>query len=100
MKYTQSEKMEIIRMVEESPLSVKQTLEKMGSPRSSFYEWYKRYQEHGFDGLKSRNKSPQQVWNTIPEWKRQRVVQVAKEYPEKSCREIACYITDTMEYFI
>ena len=36
MKYTQSEKMEIIRMVEESPLSVKQTLEKMGSPRSSF----------------------------------------------------------------
>ena len=75
-------------------------LRKWEAQEAPFYEWYKRYQEHGFDGLKSRNKSPQQVWNTIPEWKRQRVVQVAKEYPEKSCREIACYITDTMEYFI
>jgi len=100
MKYTQSEKMEIIRMVEESPLSVKQTLQKMGIPRSSFYEWYKRYQENGYDGLKSHYKNHRQVWNTIPEWERQRVVQVAREFPEKSCREVACYITDTMEYFI
>ena len=100
MKYTQSEKMEIIRMIEESPLSVKQTLQKMRIPRSSFYEWYKRYQENGFDGLESHYKNHRQVWNTIPEWERQRVVQVAREFPEKSCREVACYITDTMEYFI
>jgi len=100
MKYTQSEKMEIIRMVEESPLSVKQTLQKMGIPRSSFYEWYKHYQENGFDSLKYHYKNHRQVWNTIPEWERQRVVQVAREFPEKSCREDACYITDTMEYFI
>jgi hypothetical protein len=32
MTYTQSEKMEIIRMVEESSLSVKQTLRKLGLP--------------------------------------------------------------------
>jgi len=100
MKYTASEKMEIIRMVESSSLSVKKTLEEIGVCRSTFYEWYKRYQEEGFGGLKSRNKSPQQVWNTIPEWERQRVVQVAREFPEKSCREVACYITDKMDYFI
>jgi transposase-like protein len=35
MKYNQSEKMEIIRMVEESNLSVKKTLEEMDVPRSS-----------------------------------------------------------------
>ena len=75
MKYTQSEKMEIIRMVESSSLSVKKTLEEIGVSRSTFYQWYKRYQEKGFEGLKSRNKSPQQVWNTIPEWERQRVVE-------------------------
>ncbi len=45
MKYTQSEKMEIIRMVEDSSLSVKKTLEEIGVSRSTFYEWYKRYQE-------------------------------------------------------
>jgi transposase-like protein len=36
MRFTQSEKMEIIRMVEESALSVKQTLREMDIPRSSF----------------------------------------------------------------
>jgi transposase-like protein len=36
MKSTQSEKMEIIRMVEESSLSVKQTLREMDVPHSSF----------------------------------------------------------------
>ena len=100
MKYSQSEKMEIIRMVEGSSLSVKKTLEEIGISRSTFYEWYKRYQEDGFEGLRSRNKNPRQVWNTIPEWERQRVVQVARTYPEKSCREVACHITDNMNYFI
>jgi transposase-like protein len=42
MRFTQSEKMEIIRMVEESSLSVKQTLREMDVSRSSFYEWYGR----------------------------------------------------------
>jgi transposase InsO family protein len=100
MKYTQSEKMEIIRMVEDSSLSTKKALEEIGVSRSTFYEWYKRYQEEGFEGLRSRNKTPRQVWNTIPEWERQRVVEVAREYPEKSCREVACHITDNMGYFI
>jgi predicted DNA-binding transcriptional regulator AlpA len=30
-------------MVEESALSVKQTLVEIGVSRSTFYEWYKRY---------------------------------------------------------
>jgi len=54
MRYTQSEKMEIIRMVEESALSVKETLLEIGVSRSTFYEWYKRYQEQGYEGLRSR----------------------------------------------
>jgi len=38
MRFTQSEKMELIRMVEESTLSVKQTLREMEIPLSSFYD--------------------------------------------------------------
>jgi len=60
MKYSQSEKMEIIRMVEGSNLSVKKTLEQMDVPRSSFYVWYKRYQEDGYDGLRTKSKKPNQ----------------------------------------
>jgi transposase-like protein len=43
MKYTQSEKMELIRMVEDSSQSVQQTLQELDVPRSSFYKWYRRY---------------------------------------------------------
>jgi len=100
MRYTQSEKMEIIRMVEESALSVKETLLEIGVSRSTFYEWYKRYQEQGYEGLRSRHRSPRQIWNKIPEWERQRVLDVAREFPEKSSRELACYVTDKMDYFI
>ncbi len=66
MRYTQSEKMEIIRMVEESSLGITQTLRELDIPRSSFYEWYRRYQENGYNGLALKYKNSRQVWNTIP----------------------------------
>ena len=43
MRYTAGEKMEIIRMVENSDLPVKKTLEELNVARSSFYTWYERY---------------------------------------------------------
>jgi len=94
---TQSEKMEIILMVEESPFSVKQTLFEIGVFRSTFYEWYKRYQEDGYEVFRSHFKSPRQIWNKIPEWEKQGVLEVARDYPEKSSRELACH---KMGYFI
>jgi len=100
MKYAPSEKMELIRMVEESSLSVQQTLRELDVPRSSFYEWYRRYKEAGYDGLASKHKSRRQVWNRIPEWEKERVLEVAREHPEKSCREIAWLMTDEQESFI
>ena len=51
MRYTQTEKMEIIRLVEESDLPVKRTLEELDVPRSTFYRWYNRYQQVGYEGL-------------------------------------------------
>ena len=100
MKYSPSEKMEIIRLVEGSKLSVRQTLREIDISRSTFYDWYRRYQEEGFDGLRSKHHTPRQFWNAIPEWEKQRVVEVAREYTEKSCREIAFHITDKEGYFI
>ena len=94
MKYSQPEKMEIIRMVEDSKLSVRQTLREIGVSRSTFYDWHKRYQESGYDGLACRHQRRVQFWNAIPEWEKARVVEVAREYPEKSCREVAFHITD------
>jgi len=43
MRLNQSEKIEIIRMVEESILSVRKTLAEIDVPRSTFYKWHVRY---------------------------------------------------------
>jgi putative transposase len=97
--YTQSEKMEIIRLVENSEWPVKRTLKALGVPRSTFYAWYKRYQEEGFDGL-ARRTATRPVWNKIPEEERQQVVDVALEHPDKSPRQLAYYIIDQHETFV
>ena len=61
MRYSQSEKMEVIRIVENLELSVKRTLEELGVIRSTFYKWYSRYTESGYDGLASRYSPPEAV---------------------------------------
>ena len=60
MRYSQSEKVEIIRLVEQSPLSVKQTLIELDINRSTFYKWYRRYQEGGCEALANRFRPPKQ----------------------------------------
>ena len=100
MRYSQAEKMEIIRLVESSDRSVKQTLAELDVPRSSFYRWYQRYQAEGYDGLAEQKPGPRQFWNRIPQAMRQHVVEVALERPDQSPRQLAWHITDTEQYFI
>ena len=42
MRRTASEKMEIIRLVEQTELSARAMLLQLGVPRSTFYGWYQR----------------------------------------------------------
>ena len=100
MRYGQAQKMELIRIVEGSKLSVKSTLRELDINRSTFYEWYRRYQEQGYDGLASSYKRPKQFWNQIPDCERERVVQTALKKPQLSPRELACHIADNCGYFI
>ena len=51
MRYSASEKFEIIELVEQSSLSIRRTLEQIGIPRSTFYDWYSRYEEGGIEAL-------------------------------------------------
>ena len=44
MRYPAGEKLEIIRLVEQSPLPVRRTLETLGIPRATFYRWHDHYQ--------------------------------------------------------
>jgi transposase InsO family protein len=100
MKYSQAEKMEIIHLVENSDRSVRHTLRELGISKSTFYDWYKRYQREGYDGLADRSSRPRQTWNRLPDEVRKHVVAVALEYPDKSPRQLAWHIVDHEGYYI
>jgi len=100
MRYNQAEKHEIIRLVEDSTVSVRRTLQELDVPRSTFYDWYRKYREDGYDGLSDRPPKSRRFWNRIPDDVKKKIVDIALEYPDKSPRQLAWHITDTERYFI
>ena len=100
MRYPASEKLEIIRLVENSHLSARRTLQKLGIPRSTFNRWYDRFLAGGVDALEDRMPRPSRVWNRIPDQVRDQVIDLALNEPELSPRELAVTFTDTKGYFV
>ncbi len=100
MRYSASEKYEIIRLVEQSSLSVKQTLARLDIHRSTFYAWLKRYEAGGIDALEDRKPVPRSAWNKLPEEEQVAIVDLALEKPALSPREIAVTYTDEKERFV
>lgn len=100
MHYSQNEKYEIIKLVEQSDLGIIRTLKQLKINKTTFYNWYNQYLDKGYDGL-SRKVSPRSgTWNKINSADRDKVVEIALEKPELSSREVAWYITDNYNYYI
>jgi len=100
MRYSAADKLEIIRMVEQSHLPARRTLEQIGVPRATFYRWYDLYAAGGPEALADRPSRPERIWNRIPEAVRVRIVALALEEAELSPREIAVRFTDQERYFV
>ena len=100
MRYPAPEKLEIIRLVEQSHLPVRATLDKLGITRSTFYRWYDAYQRGGPEALKDHPSQPSRVWNRLPAEIREQIVALALEQPELSPRELAVRFTDERRYFV
>jgi len=100
MRYPASEKLEIIRLVEESHLSARLTLAKLGIPRTTFYRWYDRYLQRGEAGLQDQSPKPKHVWNRVPDEVKRKVVDFALQETELSPRELAVTFTDQERYFV
>jgi putative transposase len=98
MRYTASEKLEIIQLVEQSSLPVRRTLMQLGIPTSTFYGWYRRYVEGGLDALEDRPPKPTRVWNKVPEETGAEIIELALAEPALSPRELAVRYTDTAQY--
>jgi transposase InsO family protein len=100
VRATAAEKLETIRLVEGSELSVTRTLEELGVARSTFYRWYRTYLDEGAMGLETKPASRRRFWNRIPEAERERVVEAALAEPELSPRQLAWRITDREGVFV
>ena len=100
MRLPGTEKLEIIRLVEQSHLPARRTLEMLGIRPSTFYRWYERYRAGGPEALEDKPSRPDRVWNRIPDNVRERIVAMALEVPELSPRELATRFTDTEDYFV
>jgi putative transposase len=94
-----AEKLEIIRLVEQSSLPARRTLEQLGIPRSTLYGWYNRYRTSDADGLADRLPAPRRVWNKLPVAVTQ-ALELALKEPQLSPRELAVSFVDRQEYFV
>jgi putative transposase len=100
MRFSQQEKHEIIKLVEGSDLSANRTLKELGIHKRTFYNWYNKYLNSGYEGLAPAKVRSNQVWNRIPHKERKQVVEEALEHPELSTRELAIHIIDIHKWFI
>jgi putative transposase len=100
MRYPAAEKLEIIRLVEQSHLPVRRTLRHLGVPPATFYRWCDLFRAGGLEALEDRPSRPGRVWNRIPDAVRDRIVDLALAEPELSPRELAVRFTDRERYFV
>jgi len=100
MRFTASEKEEIILSVIQSEIGVNRTLREFGLNKSTFYNWYKVYADLGIDGLASSKRTSHRQWNTIPQEQKNLVVELALDCPSLSSRELAVKLTDEQQVFI
>ena len=75
MRYPASEKLEIIRLVEQAHLPAKQTLDRLGIARRTFYRWHDRYLKGGPEALADKPSSPSRVWNRIPDHIHEQIIE-------------------------
>jgi putative transposase len=100
MRYPAAEKLEIIRLVEQSHLPRRRTLAMLGILPSTFYAWYDRYLTGGPEALEDRPSRPSKVWNRIPDEIRGAIKDLALGETELSPRELAVKFTEEKRYFV
>ena len=100
MRFTASEKQELINIVVGSQFGVNKTLREIGLNKSTFYNWYKAYSDHGVDGLAPSKRTSRRQWNSIPQEQKNLVVILALEFPHLSSRELAFKLTDEQQIFM
>lgn len=100
MRLTAAEKEEIILLADRSEQGINKTLRQLGIHKSTFYNWYRLYQQNGIEGLYPKKVGSRQRWNTIPQEEKNLVISIALEFTQLSPRELSCKLSDERGVFI
>jgi transposase InsO family protein len=100
MRYAAAEKLEIIRLVEQSSLPVRRTPGRLGISRATFHRWHQRYRARGAAALADGQPAPRRAWNKLPEAVVAAIIELALQEPERSPRELATAFVDRQRHFV
>src|SRR5215831_7917864 len=100
VKELKAEARQLKETLAEVLIAIRRTLAPIGIPRSTFYDWYSRYQEGGIEALVDGKPRPRRFWNKIPDKIETAIVNLALEEPDLSPRELAVNFTDTKGSFV
>jgi transposase InsO family protein len=100
MRYSASEKYEIIQLVWRSDLSVRKTRAHLDIHRSTVYNGLQRYRDEGVDGLNDMKPVTDSAWNKIPAMHRTAIIDLALAVPQLSPRELAVTYADDQSYLV
>jgi len=89
----------IERLMTESTRGRTKMLNELGIPRSTYYNWVKRYNVDGAAKLKLKHEI-QYVWNRLSEPEELNIISIAKEHPELSARLLSIKITDEQQFYV
>ncbi len=92
---SKDQKMDMIRTVESSGLSISQTLKTLDMPRSTYYRWKHKLRTIGLQGLKDNKPHRARTWNQLLPHDDDTILEVAYANPDWPSRQIGLYITDT-----
>ena len=92
---SKDKKMDIIRSVESSGLSISQALKKLDMARSTYYRWKHKLRTMGLQGLKDNKPHRARTWNQLLPHEDDTILEVAYANPEWPSRQICFYITDS-----
>ena len=100
MKYSASEKYEIVQLVQHSDLSVKRTLARLDIHKSTYYNWLGCYHDGGLDALEDKKPQASLTWNKVPADHREVLIDFALGETDLSPRELAVRYTDELSHFV
>ena len=94
------QKLNILRHVESSELPVRKALTRLDVPVSTYYRWRRNFHRFGVEGLRDQSTSKGKGWNRLLPEEREMILEVSRDEPQWSAREVSCFVTDNKGFSV